>query len=100
MTSEVKITSIPKGAKIFINGEDTLKITPSQFTFEPGFHTYHLSAHNYEPVLGSINIENNEFYSLIISLTASSTILYQKIIYIGIIALCISTISLIKHKIK
>jgi len=67
----LSVSSNPAGAVIVIDGKDSGKLTPSQFSFSaPGTHTITLRRFGYLEASNSINIEAGQTANVNLSLTA------------------------------
>ena len=95
MTGILNVISIPEGAKIFIDGTDTLKITPYSFILEAGIHNYRLSLNSYLDISGTVDVIDNQQTNLIVTLPDD---FYNKLIIISTIALGASLLSMFMKK--
>lgn len=93
MVGTLNVITIPEGAKIFMDGIDTLKISPYTFTLEPTVHDYRLSLNAYMDVHGSVDVIDNQQTNLVITMPDD---FYNKLIIISTLALGISVISMFR----
>ncbi len=91
MTGTLNIISVPEGAKIFLDGVDTLLITPNTFTINSGIHNYRLSLNSYLDISGTIDVIEAQQTNLVITLPDD---FYNKLITISVAALGLSALSM------
>lgn len=91
MTGILNIISVPDGAKIFLDGTDTLLITPNTFTLNSGIHKYKLSLNSYLDISGTVDVIEAQQTNLVITLPDD---FYNKLITISIAALGLSALSI------
>ncbi len=96
MVGTLNITSIPDGAKIYLDSTDTSYITPYTFTsLNAGTHTYRLSLNSYLDVSGTVEITDNQQTYLPVVMADD---FYNKLITLTVITLGVSIIALIIKK--
>ncbi len=96
MTGTLNITSIPDGAKIYLDSTDTLYITPYTFTsLNAGTHSFRLSLNSYLDVNGTVEITDNQQTYLPIVMTDD---FYNKLIILTMLSLGVSVIALMLRK--
>jgi hypothetical protein len=69
----VQVTSAPSGARIFINGQATDKIAPSDIVLGPGEYDITLSLSGYEPLVKHINLQKAQRVYLEVNFVAEGT---------------------------
>lgn len=71
LTALLSVGSTPAGAAIVIDGKDTGKLTPTQFSFNgPGTHTVTLKRYGYLEASNSVNVQAGQGASVNLTLTA------------------------------
>jgi Protein kinase domain/PEGA domain len=71
LSAMLSVASTPAGAVIVVDGKDTGRLTPSQFTLSsPGAHTVTLRRYGYLEAGNSINVEAGQTANLNLTLTA------------------------------
>jgi len=95
MTGILNIISVPEGAKIFLNGVDTLLITPNTFTLDAGIHTYRLSLNSYMDISGTVEVIDNQQTTLVITMPDD---FYNKIIILATATLSVSILAMLFKK--
>jgi hypothetical protein len=71
LSAVLSVASTPAGAVIVVDGKDTGKLTPSQFSLSnPGAHTVTLRRYGYLEASNSVNVEAGQTANLNLSLTA------------------------------
>ncbi|HEX3585414.1 MAG TPA: PEGA domain-containing protein [Candidatus Angelobacter sp.] len=71
LSAMLSVASTPAGAVIVVDGKDTGRLTPSQFSLTtPGAHTVTLRRNGYLEASNSINVEAGQTANLNLSLTA------------------------------
>ena len=71
LSAMLSVASTPAGAAIVVDGKDTGKLTPSQFSLStPGAHTVTVRRYGYLEASNSVNVEAGQTANLNLSLTA------------------------------
>mgnify|MGYP003393503525 CR=1 FL=1 len=87
-----------EGAKIFLDGMDTLFISPATFTLTAGVHNYIVSLNGFISIQGQINIVDNQVTNLVVTLESDTSKLYKQLIVISAVGLGLTAVALLLRR--
>lgn len=98
MTGTLNVDTAPEGSKIFLDGIDTLYITPATFTLTSGIHDYIVSLNGFISVQGQINLVDDQVTNLVVTLESDASKLYKQLIVISVVGLGLTAVAMLMRK--
>lgn len=95
MTGVLNVETAPEGAKIFLDGKDTLLISTATFILPAGVHDYIVSLNGYISIKGQVIVYEGQYTYLVVTLESESYVLYKKLITISAIGIGLTALAII-----